>query len=302
MRRLRQADGWYHRCIFGEAEQMASRMGPRQGGEVSVGAPAASDQRRWLGLLAACLTAQLTLGAVATAAEDAEVAKPRLLIVIAEKEYDTRRTLPTFVEEHLGDRYAVDYVTAPDEEGRNDLAGLENAEAYDLVLLSVRRRAPKSEQLASLRRYVAAGGPLVVIRTSCHAFSLRGAEPPEGHAVWNDFDTAVLGCHYANHHPNDLVAQVTRDPAAAADTALLAGVSLPFTSRGSLYLVRPLVEGTEPLLVGTIDGAPSEPVAWTARSPGGGRVFATTLGHVSDFEGESFCRLLAGGISWALAE
>lgn len=281
---------------------MASRMVSRQGSEVSVGAPAAGDRRRWLGLLVACLTAQLTLGAVATAAEDTAAAKPRLLIVIAEKEYDTRRTLPTFVAEHLGDRYAVDYVTAPDEEGRNDLAGLENAEAYDLVLLSVRRRAPKSEQLAALRRYVAAGGPLVVIRTSCHAFSLRGAEPPEGHAVWNDFDTAVLGCHYANHHPNDLVAEITRDPAAAPDAALLAGVSLPFASRGSLYLVRPLVDGTEPLLVGTIDGAPSEPVAWTARSPGGGRVFATTLGHVSDFEGESFCRLLASGIAWSLAE
>lgn len=302
MRRLRQAAGWYHRGTFGEAEKMASRMGPRQCGEVSVGGRVVSDRRRWLGLLVACLTGHLTLSAAATAAEDAAAAKPRLLIVIAEKEYDTRRTLPAFVKEHLGERYAVDYVTAPDEEGRNNLAGMEQAEDYDLVLLSVRRRAPKREQLAALRRYVDAGGPLVVIRTSCHAFSLRGAEPPEGHAVWNDFDTAVLGCHYANHHPNNLVAQVTRAPATAADAALLAGVSLPFASRGSLYLVRPLAEHAEPLLMGTIDGAEPEPVAWTARAPGGGRVFATTLGHVSDFETESFCRLLAGGISWALAE
>lgn len=302
MRRLRQAARWYHWGTFGEAEQMASRMVPRLAGEVSVGGGAVGHRRRWLGLLVACLITQLPLSAVATAAEDTAAGKPRLLIVIAEKEYDTRRTLPTFVEEHLGDRYAVDYVTAPDEDGRNDLAGLEQAEDYDLVLLSVRRRAPKTTQLAALRRYVDAGGPLVVIRTSCHAFSLRGAEPPEGHAVWNDFDTAVLGCHYANHHPNDLVTQVTRDPAATASAPLVAGVSLPFASRGSLYLVRPLAEHTEPLLIGTIDGAEPEPVAWTARSPGGGRVFATTLGHVSDFEGESFCRLLAGGISWALAE
>lgn len=280
---------------------MASRMVPRQGGEVSVGERVVSHRRQWLGLLAACLTAHLTLAAVATAAEDTEAGKPQLLIVIAEKEYDTRQTLPTFVEEHLGDRYAVDYVTAPDEDGRHDLAGLEKAEGYDLVLLSVRRRAPKSEQLAALKRYVAAGGPLVVIRTSCHAFSLRGAEPPEGHAVWNDFDTAVLGCHYANHHANDVVTQVTQDPAAATDAALLAGVSLPFASGGSLYLVRPLTDRTVPLLIGAIDGAEPEPVAWTARSPAGGRVFATTLGHVSDFENPAFRRLLANGIDWAAA-
>jgi type 1 glutamine amidotransferase len=40
-------------------------------------------------------------------------------------------------------------------------------------------------------------------------------------------------------------------------------------------------------------------VAWTATSPGGGRVFATTLGHESDFANESFCRLLVNGIAWA---
>ena len=113
-------------------------------------------------------------------------------MVIAEKEYDTRRTLPAFAEAHLGDRYEIDTVSAPDEEGRNNLAGLEKAEDYDLILLSVRRRAPTTPQLSALRRYVDGGGPLVVIRTSCHAFSLRGDEPPAGHAVWNHFDTEVL--------------------------------------------------------------------------------------------------------------
>jgi hypothetical protein len=247
-----------------------------------------------------CLHAVVWSGRSAVAQDSAGDRKPRLLMVIAEKEYDTRRTLPAFAEAHLGDRYEIDTVSAPDEEGRNNLAGLEKAEDYDLILLSVRRRAPTTAQLSALRRYVDRGGPLVVIRTSCHAFSLRGDEPPAGHAVWNHFDTEVLGCHYANHHPNGLVTRVTRAPSSADDTPLLTGVSLPFASGGSLYLVNPLEDTAQPLLFGAIEGAAAEPVAWTTRSPGGGRVFATTLGHVSDFETDAFCRLLANGIAWSL--
>jgi hypothetical protein len=249
----------------------------------------------WAGLLALPLLPCLNLVLAA------ELATPRLLMVIAEKEYGTRQTLPAFAEAHLAERFVIDSVTAPDEDGRDNLAGLEDAEDYDLILLSVRRRAPKVEQLAAFRRYVAAGKPLVVIRTSCHAFSLRGEPPPEGHAVWEHFDTEVLGCHYANHHKNGIVTTVQRDPNAAAAVPLLQGVTLPFASGGSLYLVNPLTDATTPLLTGAIDGKPAEPVAWTATSPGGGRVFATTLGHESDFANESFCRLLVNGIAWAAA-
>ena len=257
-------------------------------------------QMAWIAVWAWCLHAAVWSSHSAVAQDDAEDRKPRLLMVIAEKEYDTRRTLPAFAEAHLGDRYEIDTVSAPDEEGRNNLAGLEKAEDYDLILLSVRRRAPTTAQLSALRRYVDRGGPLVVIRTSCHAFSLRGDEPPAGHAVWNHFDTEVLGCHYANHHPNGLRTRVERASGVAAGEGVLAGVSLPFESGGSLYLVNPLKDTAEALLVGEIEGAPAEPVAWTTRSPGGGRVFATTLGHVSDFETDAFCRLLANGIAWAL--
>jgi hypothetical protein len=256
--------------------------------------------QRWLALLVCGMAAAVAAGGEARGDETAGETRPRLLLVIAEKEYDTRKTLPAFAKAHLADRFTIDSVTAPDDEGRHNLAGLEQAEDYDLVLLSVRRRAPTTDQLAAFRRYVAAGGPLVVIRTSCHAFSLRGEPPPDGHAVWEHFDTEVLGCHYANHHPNGLITRVDAAPAAAG-ASLLNGVSLPFESAGSLYLVNPLTNATTPLLTGAIDGKPAEPVAWTARSPGGGRVFATTLGHVSDFADESFCRLLANGIDWAIA-
>ena len=42
------------------------------------------------------------------------------------------------------------------------------------------------------------------------------------------------------------------------------------------------------------------PVAWTWRHPGGGRVFTTTMGHPEDFEVPAFRRLCLNGIRWAL--
>lgn len=248
------------------------------------------------------LWAWLGVMGVALASSDAWADQPpiRLVMVIAEQEYDTRRTLPEFARRFLGQRYAIEFVTAPDVEGRDDLRGLESVDSADLVLLSVRRRAPTMDQLAALRRYLDEGGPLVAIRTSCHAFSLRGERPPPGHATWENFDRDVLGCRYDNHHPDGQVASVSRASTADAASPLLEGVQLPFSSRGSLYLVSPLAENASPLLMGEIVGAMAEPVAWTTTAPGGGRVFVTTLGHADDFADEAFRRLLANGIDWSV--
>src|SRR5262249_60207005 len=74
----------------------------------------------------------------------------------------------------------------------------------DLLVLSVRRRAPRSSEMALIRRYIESGKPLVGIRTACHAFDTRG-KAPSGHAEWTSFDPDVLGGHYTGHHANDLL-------------------------------------------------------------------------------------------------
>jgi type 1 glutamine amidotransferase len=48
------------------------------------------------------------------------------------------------------------------------------------------------------------------------------------------------------------------------------------------------------------DRKPHEPVAWTNKHIGGGRVFYTSLGHADDFRIPAFRRLLLNGIFWAL--
>ena len=50
--------------------------------------------------------------------------------------------------------------------------------------------------------------------------------------------------------------------------------------------------------MGTVEGHPPEPVAWT-NTYKGGRIFYTSLGHPDDFQTRHFDRLLMNAILWA---
>jgi type 1 glutamine amidotransferase len=218
-------------------------------------------------------------------------------LVIAEDEYQTERTLPEFAAKQLGKEFRVSGVFGSDTD-RHDIPGLEVLAEADLAVISVRRRTPRAEQLAVVRRFVEAGKPVVGIRTACHAFCIRNQTPAQGLAEWPEFDPHVLGGNYTGHHGNKLTATI-RLATAATDHPILAGVTGEFTTAGSLYKVSPLASGTTVLLTGVVEGQPEEPVAWTFRRADGGRSFYTSLGHSTDFENPAFVRLLLNGIRWA---
>lgn len=228
--------------------------------------------------------------------------RPKAVIVIAEREYHTWETLPRFVVDSLESRLGLDvtivHAKADKGPGRDLIPGLRAAlEDADLLFLSVRRRAIPVADLAAVKAHLAAGKPLVGIRTSSHSFDTKGKHP-EGHAEWRDFDPAVLGGNYHGHHGGGPTTTVTfaKD---AAKHPILAGVEGSFKSIGSLYQVSPLENSATPVLVGTIPGKPAEPVAWT-NLHGKSRIFYTSLGHPRDFETPAFRRLLENGILWAL--
>ena len=227
--------------------------------------------------------------------------RPHLAVIAAEDEYETERTLPKFAQTQLGHDFRVSFVYA-DTKDRARLPGLDVLDSADAVLVSVRRRPLARDDLERLRAFVAAGKPVVGVRTACHAFApLRGQQLAAGVEAWADFDRAVLGCNYAGHHPSGAKAVVRVAPGVAGHP-VLAGVTLGdgFASGGSLYKVGPLETGATELLTGrTADGTPAEPVAWTRERPGGGRVFCTTLGHPDDFANPNFVALLRNGIAWA---
>ncbi len=225
--------------------------------------------------------------------------RPHVVFVMAEREYDTRNTLPAFARQHLAKDFRCTFVHA-DPKDRNDVPGLNALYDADLLVLSMRRRALPVTQMDHLERYIRAGKPLVAIRVSCVAFA-AGTAPP-GHVVWQRFDREVLGGNYGGYDRGSrrggcdvwVVPEV-------ADHPLVRGLPAKrFHSRSWLYKMRPLAKVARPLLMGRwSDDRPAEPVAWT-HTYHGGRVFYTSLGHPQDFTVPAFTQLLKNAIRWAL--
>ena len=228
-----------------------------------------------------------------------------IAFVLAEREYDTLKTVPAFYESELKPLgFRATYIIAPEDgDGRNDLKGMERAlDAADLLFVSVRRRAPKISQMNSIRAWVKAGNPVVAIRTASHAFHFRGKDPPSGHALWEGWDAEVLGGNYSNHHGSNKKTWFRIEPTAKGHP-ILDGLqsATEVTSGGSLYKVSPLAATTQVLASGRAEGIDAtEPVAWTNKPVWGNRVFNTSLGHPDDFEAPPFCRLLINAIHWSL--
>lgn len=226
-----------------------------------------------------------------------ETPRPKLALLIAGQSYETDRTLPAFAARFLAPQFEVaiaDGAMANPEHRFSNFAAVADA---DVLLVSVWRRAPPEDQLNVIRRHVAAGRPVVGVATASHAFALRkGAQPAPGSAAWPEWDAQVIGGNYTGHRSIKLITTVT---ALAPAHPILRGVVLPFRSKMELNQVSPLRPGAEAILLGSVEGFPAEPVAWTFTHAGGGRTFFTPLGHPEDFAQPAFQRLLLNGIRWA---
>jgi len=253
------------------------------------------------------LTTLLFTLAIATGSPRAAApAHPHIVFMIGEDEYHTWETLPEFAKkelEPLGYRVTIVNQDAAD---KNNFPGLVEAlRTADLLFLSTRRRTPPSDQLNAVRAYLAAGKPLVGIRTACHAFALRPEDPPlpANRSAWQEFDPEVLGGHYTNHHPAGPKTAISVAPGAARHPILEDVHIDALIGNGSLYKVSPLESGTTVLLTGTIAGEAAEPIAWTHEyGAKRARVFFTSLGHPDDFQNAEFRRLLVNAAAWALGK
>jgi nicotinamidase-related amidase/type 1 glutamine amidotransferase len=225
--------------------------------------------------------------------------RPTVAMVIGDDEYKTEATLPAFASTHLLKDYRVDFVL--DQEGdRDNLVGMGLLEGADLAVISARRRVLPKGQLDILRKFVAAGKPIVGIRTASHAFAPKaGAKVPGGRDGWIGFDAEVLGGHYTNHHGAGPTVIVTQ--AQGASHPILEGIDpTALLGHGSLYKVSPLARTATPLLIGSIPGQNPEPIAWVNAATTGNRVFYTSLGQLDDFREPAFNRLLKNAVDWAL--
>ena len=232
-----------------------------------------------------------------------EDVKKRITMIIGENEYHTWETLPEFARKELEWRgYQVSYVLASPTDGDSNFTNYQAIAEADLILVSARRRTPPKAMLDLLRAHVAAGKPVIGIRTASHAF----AATPQSQEFdsWPGFDGEVLGGHYEGHYgnkppaaPHTLVELVSSNASHLVLTGLRSG---EFRVTSHLYKNTRLADTCVPLLRGRVEGRDElEPVAWvnTAQDR---RVFYTSLGNPDDFQLPVFRRLLLNGILWCL--
>ena len=226
--------------------------------------------------------------------------KPKIVFLIAEREYRTESSLPIFVRDHLSKEFDSSFCSAPEEgPSRHFLSNTSFIPTADLLFISVRRRAFPEKTINMIRTHIESGKPVVGIRTASHPFELRKEEVPKGHAEWTKWDAEVIGGNYHGHLGKGLICLIKKLPEASSHP-ILEKVTLPFKTPATLYRNSPLPAASKPLLEGRVKGFQYEPVAWTHINFWGGKVFYTSLGHLEDFKKPAFNQLLKNAVKWCL--
>ena len=227
--------------------------------------------------------------------------KRHIVFLISEDpdNYEAHKTIPTFAE-LLKAKYSFEVTVLLGEGPRNAFVfnNLEILDKADLLVVFCRRVALSPAQLDLIRKYLAAGKPVIGLRTANHAFSLREEAKP-GHTAWWEFVPEILGCENKGYGPVAPGTDVSVSQSHRSH-AIVSGLPSTWHSTGNLYLVAPLVDPDAVILLnGSADGK-TEPIAWTRETKDKSRVFYTSLGHPDDFKSDAFQTLLVNGILWAL--
>jgi type 1 glutamine amidotransferase/nicotinamidase-related amidase len=208
-----------------------------------------------------------------------------IAMLIAENEYDARKTLPEFAAKQLtkGGHYAFNIIEQSEGDTVDAVRQIQDA---DLLWIYVRRRHLPEYQLAYIRQHIAAGKPVLAMRTSSHAFE-----------TWKEFDAEILGGNYHNHHP-----QGPDTWAIPINTQLnhpiLEGLGdKPFEVISSLYKTKPLAADVQPLIMGRYQDQEEEPIAWI-RKVGNAKIFYTSLGHRNDFDIPQVNKMILNAMEW----
>ena len=225
---------------------------------------------RWIGVaLAGCL------------ALSAQADPLKVCLVSGSFEYDSDKSLEAF-KQASELRFEIQ-CTLLKAAGWEHIPGLEALDSCDVALFFTRRLRISGEELDRVKKYCAAGKPIVGVRTASHGFQ-----------NWLEMDKEVFGGDYQNHYGEGPVMEV-KIADKRKDHPILKGV-VPFRSRYSLYKNPSIASDAEVLLTGSTPEH-TEPVAWT-RMNHGGRVFYTSLGGVEDFENSTFQRLVVNALFW----
>jgi len=206
----------------------------------------------------------------------------------------------------------------------NNIPGLEALKTADLMVIFTRFLNLPDEQMQHVADYVAAGKPVVGLRTATHAFNIP-KDRKFAKFSWNNgagdykqgFGKQVLGetwvAHHGGHGKEGTRGRLTH---AGAKHPILKGIKDGeiFGTTDVYTVTLPLPGDSTPLVLGEVTETlkpdskavagkkndPMMPVAWTKTYQGEqpGRVFTTTMGASQDFEHEATRRMIVNACYW----
>ncbi len=205
-----------------------------------------------------------------------------------------------------------------------NIPGMETLDSADACVMSLRFRELPDAQMKHFADYLAAGKPIIALRTSTHAFAYGpNSQSPYAKYDWRSksweggFGRQVLGETWVTHH-GDHGKQSTRgviNQAEAADP-ILRGVR-DIWGPTDVYAVTHLPKDAKVLVWGQVlsgmapTDAPVEgpknnpmmPLIWTRNYTGDGgkscKVLTSTIGAAVDLKSEGLRRLLVNACFWA---
>ncbi|HBE72345.1 MAG TPA: cytochrome C [Planctomycetaceae bacterium] len=242
-------------------------------------------------------------------------AAKHVVLISGDEEYRTEESMPMLgkiLSQKHGFKctvlFALDKDGVIDPNNQKGLVGLSEVADADLIIIGTRFRTPSAADAKVITDYLAAGKPLIGIRTSTHAFRGKGSF---GGISYDDFGLKVMGETWVSHHGKHKV-QGARSHTTDAGKAhpILRGVGEIFCP-SDVYGVIHLNDADEILLRASVteslapdspdvDGDlndPMQPFAWLHEydTPGGsgtGTAFCTTGGASVDFCDEDLRRLI----------
>lgn len=256
-----------------------------------------------------------------------------IVLIAGDEEYRSEEALPMLgklLSQKHGFKCTVLFPINPetgeiDPNNQNNIPGMEEIANADLVIMALRFRQLPDEQMKHFVDFFEAGGPVIGLRTSTHAFRYpKDSKSKYRHYSFNSstwkggFGQQVLGDTWISHHGHH-GSQSTRGviDAGNKDSVLLQGVK-DVWGPTDVYGIRNLGEDAKVLLHGqVVDGMnpaddasedgkndPMMPVAWIRSYPHDNknvsRIFCSTMGASQDFESEGLRRLVVNASYWCV--
>jgi hypothetical protein len=259
-----------------------------------------------------------------------------IVLVSGDEEYRSEEALPQLgkiLAKHHGFKCTVLFAIDPKDgtinpNVNNNIPGLEALKSADAMILFIRWRDLPDEQTKALLDFVAAGKPVIALRTATHAFKFQTSKTYLKYTYNNKekgfeggFGKQILGETWVDHHGKH-GGEGTRGLIAKGQekNPILRGIhDGDIFGPTDVYKVHlPLPDTCTPLVLGevvaglkptdkAVEGPkndPMMPIAWTKtyQLEGGkkGKAFTTTMGSSQDLESEGFRRLLVNATYWAV--